>query len=1093
MKWCKKYYHYKLVKEHKIISLFKEDEKIFQIINELEKNSSSTKILLKNITSSLKAIVASSIVHKSKNNHLFIMDNLEDALYFVDDINNTTVKHQAFLFPSSKRIKMGDNNILLERIEVLKTLTNKKKYTIVTYPEAIRELIIEKKNFTKSQYKLKKNDLINQDNLIIKLEKLGYESVDAVFEPGEFCRKGLILDVFSFGEENPCRILFDDEIIEEIHFFKVSDQLSIKETQEFDIISNIQKETKNNLNATLFSYISEKSVLWINNVGRLLNDGDEGINDIGSENLNKLINNYPRVYSGNINEINYSRIFDFQSQTQPSFNKSFELLIKHLSEYKSKGYKCFITTSSKSQLNRLENIFLNQNNLVEILELPNSLKSGFKDHKNKIILYTDHQIFERHHQYKSKRIYKTNNTTSIKSLTDLKKGDYVTHFDYGVGMFDGLRVKKVNNNTQESIRIIYKNKDVLYISIHALHKIAKYKNYDQQTNLDKLGSPRWKKLKEKVKRKIKTVAFDLIQLYAKRKMTKGFAFSPDTYLQNELEASFIFQDTEDQIKITREIKDDMESVSPMDRLVCGDVGFGKTELAIRAAFKAVADNKQVAVLVPTTILALQHFKTFKKRLENFPCNIQYLNRFTLKKKAVDILDELSSGRVDVIIGTHRLISKDVKFKDLGLLVVDEEQKFGVSTKDKLKTLKEHVDTLTLTATPIPRTLEFSLMGSRDLSIMTSYPKNRNPIETVISSFNQELIKELITNEIGRNGQVFFVHNRVANIEEMHIILSNLCPNISMRFSHGQMEAKKLEETILDFIHGKFDVLITTTIIENGLDVPNANTIIINDAQNFGLADLHQMRGRVGRSNKKAFCYLLTPPFNKMKDSAVKRLNAICNFSSLGDGFNIAMKDLEIRGAGNMLGAEQSGFIEDMGFASYQKLLDEAISELKEKKFKSITLQSKAKNSIQCTIETDLELFIPGDYIYNSTERVNLYKRISDLKSDDEVDNLEKELIDRFGKLPHATFELLKSIKLRILAQQLNCDKIILKQSKMIASFRMNKEKSINDIIINNMMKIIQESTLNKYSIKENDGKLKLYANNIKNLDETINIMNDLKK
>ena len=1065
-----------------LLELFSQDENCKELNNWLEKNNNE-KICLKNTHGSQISIIAASIINENKVNNLFILDNLEDALYFLDDLNNLNTHHSAYLFPSSERINIGDKNVLLERISVLKKLNTKKQISIVTYPEAILEKVITKKQFQTKKISLKKGSKIDIDKLLEDLNYLNFNNTDFVLEPGDYAVRGLIIDVFSFDNDTPYRIVLDDNIIEEITCFNVGNQISLEAIDQIDIISNIQDS--NNLDTTsFFTYFSNKTTIWMNNPSLIW---EEITKDklVELEHLKEFINNNCCIYTGNIiKNSDYKKII-FNSNNQSIFNQNFELLINHLDEYKTAGYKNIITVSSENQMKRLLNILKNYLHLVQLVKCQNSLKEGFIDNNNKILLYTDHQIFERHHQYKSKRRYKTDNSSSIRDITNLKKGDYITHFDYGVGQFDGLRIKTQNNTKQESIRILYKNGDVLYISIHALHKIAKFKESEFEVKLDKLGSPRWKKLKEKVKSKIKTVAFDLIKLYAKRKITKGFNFSKDTYLQHELEASFIFQETEDQIKITNEVKKDMENNAPMDRLICGDVGFGKTEIAIRAAFKAVADNKQVAVLVPTTILALQHNNTFKKRLRKFPCNIRYLNRFVSKKQTSVILDELKEGLVDIIIGTHRLISKDVVFKDLGLLIIDEEQKFGVSTKDKLKTFKEHVDTLTLTATPIPRTLQFSLMGSRDLSIMTTYPKNRNPVETTISIFNHEAIKEMITYEVSRGGQVFFVHNRVANIEDVHNMISHMHPNLNIKFAHGQMDSKKLETTILSFINGEFDVLVTTTIIENGLDIPNANTIIINNAQNFGLADLHQMRGRVGRSNKKAFCYLLTPPFNKVKDAGIKRLNAIANLSNLGDGFNIAMKDLEIRGAGNMLGAEQSGFIEEMGFTNYQKILDEAITELKEREFKKASLNINLTDEvIRCLIETDLELLIPNSYVSSVTERMNLYKRISKLTNKKEIKSFEIELKDRFGAIPKPTRDLLESIKLRSLADNTNCIKIILKQDKMIFTFN----SQIKQDVLQNIIELIQINKNNKYSIKEVNNTIKVYVDNIHNIDEALQTM-----
>ncbi|MAQ31243.1 MAG: transcription-repair coupling factor [Flavobacteriales bacterium] len=1083
------------MKEFDFLKLFEEDKKSQLIIEHLKQKEQQKKItLLKNAQGSLKTIIASRIFKKTNFNHLFILDDLEDSLYFLDDLNNLNSNSSGILFPSSERIGIGDNNVILERIETLNQVNNKNKSCIVTYPEAVKEKIIDKKEFNKKKIKIKVGDKFIIEDFIETLYNLDFKNTRFVLEPGEFAIRGFIIDIFSFSNEHPYRLTLDNDVIDEISSFKVSDQMSIKKLETVNVISNIDQDVNNSAKSTLFSYLPKNTIIWINNAELLFDDKliEKEDKYIDGNTVRNLMSEYKQLYSGMFVGNQELDKISFNSSPQPAFNKNFEILIDNLDQHRKKGYRNFITVSSDHQMTRLTSIFKNYLHLVELIKCNNSLKEGFIDHENKILLYTDHQIFERHHQYKSKRIYKTDNAISIKELTSLKKGDYITHFDYGIGIFDGLRIRKDGDKQQESIRIIYKNNDVLYISIHSLYKIEKYKEGDEDVSIDKIGSPRWKNLKEKVKNKIKVVAFDLIKLYAKRKITDGFSFSKDTYLQTELEASFMFQDTEDQIKITQEIKEDMESSFPMDRLVCGDVGFGKTEIAIRAAFKAVADNKQVAILVPTTILALQHYKTFTKRLEQFPCTIKYLNRFVSKKESTKTLQDLNEGLVDIIIGTHRIISKDVKFKDLGLLIIDEEQKFGVSTKDKLKTIKENVDTLTLTATPIPRTLQFSLMGSRDLSIMTTYPKNRNPIETTISVFNYESIKDIIQYEISRGGQVFIVHNRINSLEEIHSTISKMCPNLNIRFAHGQMESKKLETTIIDFINGDFDVLITTTIIENGLDIPNANTMIINNAQNFGLADLHQIRGRVGRSNKKAFCYLMTPPFNKMKDLAIKRLNAITNLSGLGDGFNIAMKDLEIRGAGNMLGAEQSGYIEEMGFSNYQKILEEAITEIKETKFKKSSLISSSKNQYKCILETDLELLIPSQYVSDVAERMKLYRRLSDVRSEEEIDTFQSELLDRFGEVPTPTNELLKSISLRLKAESIFCEKLILKHNAMIITFN-NKSASetIPNSVLNNIINTIQQDKSQTFSIKEKNDKLKFYIKNIRNIQDGIKIIDEI--
>ena len=1075
--WYKNYYPFANLKNIDLSQLFTDDKnnkKLLKLVN-CEKKIN---ISLKNIKASQLSFITEFISCRSKYNNFLIFENHEKASYFLDDINNINEKNNFLIFPSSDAIKKGNKDVILERSLVLKKLCDNQKTSIISYPNAIFEDIISKKDFGLNIIKVKKRQKINIDNFLEKIEHLNFDNVDFVCKPGEVSNRGLIIDVFSFGNDNPYRILMDSDIVEEISIFDVTSQISKNEVSEIDIIPNIEAGNKKN---NILNYIAEDTLVWINDYENLIS--------FENEKNNLDIVNFLSGKTNIINDKSFNKEYDnkivYDSNIQSSFNQNFELLIKHIKNFKHAGYDNYILASSENQVNRLDKIFERSPNIITIFKNKNSLSGGFIDHSNKILIYTDHQIFNRHHQHKSKKIYKTKNAESIRDLTSLKKGDFITHFDYGIGKFDGLRIITKNGRKQESLRIIYKNGDTLYLSIHALHKISKFKENDADVNLDKIGAPRWKKLKERVKTKIKKVAFDLIKLYAKRKVSKGFAFSRDTYLQNELESSFVFQETEDQIKITNDIKKDMESESPMDRLVCGDVGFGKTEIAIRAAFKAVADNKQVAVLVPTTILALQHSKTFQKRLKNFPCNVKHINRFVNKKESTKILGELKDGTLDIIIGTHRLISKDVIFKDLGLLIVDEEQKFGVSTKDKLKTLKEHVDTLTLSATPIPRTLQFSLLGSRDLSIMTTFPLNRNPIETSISIFNHNSIKEMIKFETSRGGQVFFVHNRIANITDVHNMICLMNPSLKIKYAHGQMDSKKLENTILDFINGEFDVLVTTTIIENGLDIPNANTIIINDAQNFGLADLHQMRGRVGRSNKKAFCYLLCPPFNKIKDSGVKRLNAIVNFSSLGDGFNIAMKDLEIRGAGNMLGAEQSGYIEEMGFTNYHKILDEAIIELKEKEFKNYEfLQEKMKKNKSCIIETDLELIIPNDYVHSSTERIELYKRIDKLWEYDEITKFKFELENRFGKVPCSTLDLLNSVKLRKISSNINCIKIILKQSKMIMSF----DKDISKIIINKIIELARVDRSDRYQLKNKGETLKLTINGVENINCALKIL-----
>jgi transcription-repair coupling factor (superfamily II helicase) len=722
-----------------------------------------------------------------------------------------------------------------------------------------------------------------------------------------------------------------------------------------------------------------------------------------------------------------------------------------------------------------------------------SIHEGFVDKEQKIAVYTDHQIFDRYHRFRLKESFKQKDQAiTLKELNNLVPGDFIVHIDHGVGKFSGLEKITVDGKKQESIRILYNNNDILYISIHSLHRISKFVSKDgTPPRIDKLGSDTWKKLKQKTKAQVKQIAFDLIKLYAERKTKKGFAYSPDTYLQNELEASFLYEDTPDQYKATQDVKADLESETPMDRLICGDVGFGKTEIAVRAAFKAVADSKQVAILVPTTILAWQHYQTFKNRLKDFPANVDYINRFKTRKEQTETLKKVESGEVDILIGTHRIVGKDVKFKDIGLLIIDEEQKFGVGVKDKLKTLKVDVDTLTLTATPIPRTLQFSLMKARDLSIINTPPPNRQPILTEVHTFNEELIRDTISYEISRGGQVFFINNRVQNIQEVAGMISRLVPNARVLIGHGQMKGEELEERMMSFINGEYDVLVATTIIESGLDIPNANTIIINNANNFGLSDLHQMRGRVGRSNKKAFCYLLAPPTVSLTSEARKRLQALEQFSDLGSGFQIAMKDLDIRGAGNLLGGEQSGFISEIGFDMYQKILNEAIQELKETEFKEMYNELEGAFVQDCLIETDLEILIPDNYVSNIAERVNLYKELDSLETEEALDKFTEQLIDRFGPIPLATQEMIKALKLRWIAKNIGLEKVVLKQKKLICYFISNQDSPyFQSPIFTKVLSYVQHNPT-RCKLKERNGRLSLVYENVTSILQAIELLDEI--
>ena len=784
-----------------------------------------------------------------------------------------------------------------------------------------------------------------------------------------------------------------------------------------------------------------------------------------------------------------SKEIKFESSFQPSFNKQFDLIIEHFNQKTEEGYKNIILCSTIKQEERFQNIFekIDANFRFTTMLLP--FHEGFIDHRNKILCYTDHQLFERYHKFKLKSAKQYKKTITLDEITNLEIGDFVTHMDHGIGKFGGLQKIDVQGKKQEAIKLLYRNNDLLYVSIHSLHKISKYNSKEGTApKIHQLGSPQWAKTKSKTKTKIKTIAYDLIKLYAKRKAVKGFAYSPDNYLQYELEASFLYEDTPDQLKTTQAVKKDMESNTPMDRLVGGDVGFGKTEIAIRAAFKAVCDNKQVAILVPTTILALQHYKTFRKRLNDFPCKVDYINRFKTAKQQKETLQNLADGKVDIIIGTHRLVGKDVKFLDLGLLIVDEEQKFGVSVKDKLKTIKSNVDTLTLTATPIPRTLQFSLMSARDLSIIKTAPPNRLPVQTENIGFNEETLRDAIQYEVSRGGQIFFIHNRIENIKEVAGMIQRLCPDVKVGVGHGQMEGAKLERLMLDFIEGEFDLLVSTTIIESGLDIPNANTIIINNAQNFGLSDLHQMRGRVGRSNKKAFCYLVTPPRISMSEEGRKRIQALEQHSDLGAGFNIAMRDLEIRGAGDILGAEQSGFISDIGFEMYQRILAEAVKELKESEFKDIYVKNTSDSFLvdECQIDTDMEILIPDHYVNSISERLQLYKDLNTIENEDKLNIFVEQITDRFGKIPPEVEKLLHTIRLRWIAKDLGFEKIILKANKMIAYFVANPNSSFfQSEQFGLILKFIQLNP-KACQMKEKNNKLSLIFEKINTIEMALN-------
>jgi len=900
--------------------------------------------------------------------------------------------------------------------------------------------------------------------------------------------------------------------VESIRTFDPASQLSVQNLHRITLLPNVQDRQLKEERISFLDYLPAKTLWWLTDVelihNHLVSEYEKALNTFGKIDNEQMLppeqlfidgRHFTEKISGlRTLEFAPSSFFDkakivlFHQSPQPAFNKKFDLLSENLRQKTTDGFQPFILSDNTKQIERLHAIFEDMSQTtapVQFSPVEISLATGFIDHDLKILCYTDHQLFERYHKFHLREGFGRKEALSIKELYNLSPGDYVTHIDHGVGRFDGLQVIENNGKKQEAVRLIYKNGDLLYVNIHSLHRIAKYVGKDgTPPQLNRLGSGAWNRLKNKTKSKVKDIARDLIKLYAQRKAVQGYAFDPDSYMQNELEASFIYEDTPDQLKATRDVKQDMEQEHPMDRLICGDVGFGKTEIAIRAAFKAVADSKQVAVLVPTTILALQHFKTFSDRLKNFPASIDYLNRFKSAKQQKETLQKLKDGQIDILIGTHRILSKDVGFKNLGLFIIDEEQKFGVSAKEKIRQMKVHVDTLTLTATPIPRTLQFSLMGARDLSIINTAPPNRYPVQTELRSFNPHTIREAIRYEISRGGQVFFLHNRVQNIKHVYDMLKKFIPDARIAIAHGQMEGHKLEKVMLDFVEGLYDVLLATTIIESGLDIPNANTIIINDAQNYGLSDLHQLRGRVGRSNKKAFCYLLTPPLASLPQNARKRLKTITEYADLGSGFNIAMRDLDIRGAGNILGAEQSGFISEIGIEMYQKILDEALMELKETEFQDLFAKEKEQQDFvrECQLETDLEIFIPADYVSSAPERLTLYKELDNIKTEEALIAFRQKLQDRFGPLPQATEDLLDALRLRWRAQKLGFEKLILKFNKMTGVFTGSDDADFFQSEI--FGKIIEaiKSHSDCCEIKEKKEKLTLVFENIGSVEMALN-------
>jgi transcription-repair coupling factor (superfamily II helicase) len=1108
-----------------LLNTYKNDPRIFSIADKIVM-STPQHLHLSGLRGSSSQFITTAIFSNqiaSQLNHLIVLRDAEEAAYFQNTFENLTNGLNIFYFPSSfknkKNFRLLNSSHVMLRTECLTKFvagTGHRVGAIVTYPEALCEKVVLSKRLASNIISIKQGDVLDVDSMLEKFISHGFERTDFVYEPGQFAVRGGILDIYSFGNEKPYRLELFGNDVDSIRIFEPETQLSERKLLQVNIIPNVETQFETGEKVSLLEFLPENTVVWTEDwnfikekmeqqledlnmfiqlkknfpTAKNTDDADDDLNekkDISEEDFAQPgtlegevlarhtieFGNKPYFSSGDGLD---NHVINFATREQPAFNRQFELLIQNLKDYERKKYNLYLFADNPKQLERLHSIFADLAKDVDgkpginFTPIPTSIHEGFIDDDLEIVCYTDHQIFQRYHKYKVKQAFNKNKAITLKTLRELQPGDYVTHIDHGVGVYSGLQKIDVNGRMQEAVRIVYKDNDLLYVNISSLHKISKFSGKEGSVpKMNKLGSDVWNKLKEKTKKQVKDIATDLIKLYAQRKSLQGYAHSPDNYMQTELEASFIYEDTPDQNKAVIDVKRDMEKPSPMDRLVCGDVGFGKTEVAIRAAFKSVCDGKQAAVLVPTTILAYQHYKTFSDRLKDFPVTVDYINRFKSAKEKKDTLARLQEGKIDVIIGTHALLSKDVKFKDMGIMIVDEEQKFGVASKEKLKQLRATVDSLTLTATPIPRTLQFSLMGARDLSIINTPPPNRQPIQTEVHVFNQDFIRDAIYYETERGGQVFFIHNRVNGLGEMASLIKGLCPDLSVAFAHGQMDGDTLEETILDFIDKKYDVLVCTNIVESGVDIPNVNTIIINNAHQFGLSDLHQLRGRVGRSNKKAFCYLLGPPLSTLPPDSRKRLQTLEQYSDLGSGFQIAMRDLDIRGAGNLLGGEQSGFIAEIGFEMYQKILDEAIRELKRKEFKELfkeEIQQQDDYVKDCTIDTDLEILIPDSYVESITERLSLYSRLDNCETEKDLQEFHKELEDRFGPVPPQVEDLFTTVRCRKIAVELGFEKMTLKDNVLKCFFVGNPESPyFQSATFNNILHFVQTQT-NKAKLKQ---------------------------
>jgi transcription-repair coupling factor (superfamily II helicase) len=1101
------------------ISIYKADGFVKTVAAGI-KASQAQAVRIKGLAGSLDAVMVAATFKLHPQDYVIVLQDREEAAYFQNDLQSL-LDREVPIFPMSYRrpyeYDETENANILMRAEVLSRIANKTApEIIVTYPEALSEKVINKRSLASNTFTIKLQENLDIAFLEDFLHTYDFEKTDFVYEAGQFAIRGGIIDIFSFANELPVRIeLFGDEV-DSIRTFEPGSQLSVAQLDKVSIIPNVQTKLVQEERQSLFEFISPEARVWFKDVqltadiiqksfekvaasfdkiirasGAQVVSAPEKLFDTSDAFLQR-IRSFVRVEFGSRAIFHDAATFDYPSSAQPSFNKNFEMLATDLYDQQGQGYSNFIAADVPRQLDRLKGILEEINISLKFQPLEFALRQGYIDQHMKMVCYTDHQIFERFHRYRAKEKFTKSKALTLRELQTLQPGDFVTHIDYGIAKFAGLEKRDVNGHEQEAIRLVFRDDDLMYISIHSLHKISKYSGKEGTPPImSKLGTQEWETKKSKVKRRVKDIAKELIELYAKRKSAPGYAYSPDGFLQAELESSFIYEDTPDQARATEDVKRDMQNPHPMDRLVCGDVGFGKTEVAIRAAFKAASEGKQVAVLVPTTILAMQHYRTFRDRLASFPVRVDYVSRFKSDADIKEIIKDTGEGKVNILIGTHRIVSKDVKFKDLGLLVIDEEQKFGVKVKDRLKELKISVDVLTLTATPIPRTLHFSLMGARDLSVIATPPPNRQPVTTELHTFNEEVIRDAVSNELRRGGQVFFVHNRVNDIESMANTIYKLVPDARIGIGHGQMEGDKLEKVMARFIDGEYDVLVSTNIIESGLDIPNANTIMINQAHMFGLSDLHQMRGRVGRSNKKAYCYLLTPPASLLTADSRKRLGALEEFSELGDGFKVAMRDLDIRGAGNLLGGEQTGFITDLGFDTYHKILDDAIQELKETDFRDLfasDLAEKIKLIVQdCVIETDLEILIPETYVASVTERLQLYSRLDNIGNEEELAKFANEVRDRFGPLPASVEELVNTVRLRWLGEKLGFEKLSLKNEKLRAYFISTNDTYFSSDIFGQVLSFVQKNS-KQCKMKDSGGKAMLIVDAIKTVDAAIDLL-----